>query len=101
MTFDSRPAAAAQPSSLRLVAIWSIIRLVWRASADRQRGGGVASVPASVAMPISRLATAFLNWRERRAELRSLQGLNDHMLKDIGVSRCDVERQIRTRWFGD
>lgn len=97
MTFDARRAAAAQPSSLRLAAIWSVIRLVWRASAYRQRGGGVAAV----GVPISRLATAFLNWRKRSAELRSLQGLDDHILRDIGVSRCDVERQIRTGWFGE
>jgi uncharacterized protein YjiS (DUF1127 family) len=50
---------------------------------------------------VSRLATAFLNWRQRRSELRSLQSLDDHMLKDIGVSRCDVEHQARAGWFGE
>jgi uncharacterized protein YjiS (DUF1127 family) len=99
MTSGSERAAAANPGGLRLAAIWSIIRLVWRASADS--GGGVASDRASVGVPILRLATACLNWRRRRAELRSLQRLDDHMLKDIGVSRCDVERQVRAGWFGE
>jgi uncharacterized protein YjiS (DUF1127 family) len=99
MTLDSRRAAATRASGLRLAAIWSIIRHVWRASADDHRGAGVAS--GLVWVPVSWLVTAFLNWRRRRAELRSLQGLDDHMLKDIGVTRCDVERQTRASWFGN
>jgi uncharacterized protein YjiS (DUF1127 family) len=99
MTFDSRCVAAARPSGLRLAAIWTVMRLVWRATADR--GVGVASNRGSTGVPVSRLATAFLNWRQRRSELRSLQSLDDHMLKDIGVSRCDVEHQARAGWFGE
>jgi uncharacterized protein YjiS (DUF1127 family) len=38
--------------------------------------------------------------RQRAAEHRSLQKLDDHMLKDIGISRCDVDREIRGRRFG-
>ena len=38
---------------------------------------------------------------ERAAEHRSLQGLDDNMLKDIGVSRCDVEREIRFGGHGE
>ena len=38
-------------------------------------------------------------WLERRAERRALLGLNDDILKDIGVSRCDVEREVRRRWL--
>ena len=49
--------------------------------------------------PLQRFAILISRWQERRAELRSLQRLDDHMLKDIGVSRCDVDREVRTRWF--
>jgi uncharacterized protein YjiS (DUF1127 family) len=72
--------------AFRPAAIWSIVRLMWG------RPGG---------LPIVRLATFMGNWRRRRAELRSLQRLDDHMLKDIGISRCDVERELRSRWFGE
>jgi uncharacterized protein YjiS (DUF1127 family) len=32
-------------------------------------------------------------WRERGRQRRALENLNDDMLKDIGVSRCDVYRE--------
>jgi uncharacterized protein YjiS (DUF1127 family) len=38
-----------------------------------------------------------LNWLERRRQRRVLLGLEDRMLKDIGVSRCDLERGTRDR----
>ena len=97
MTHDSRPAAAAPSGGVRLVAIWSIMRLVWRVSAGLDRGVGADRATPG---PIARLATVILDWRKLREERRSLEGLNDHMLKDIGLSRCDVEREIRTRRFG-
>jgi len=40
-----------------------------------------------------------LKWMRLRADLHYLQGLDDHMLKDIGVSRCDVEREVKAGWF--
>jgi uncharacterized protein YjiS (DUF1127 family) len=50
--------------------------------------------------PLQRFATFLSKRRQRAAEHRSLQKLGDHMLKDIGISRCDVEREIRGRRFG-
>ena len=32
-------------------------------------------------------------WQSRYAERRQLRQLSDHMLKDIGLSRADVERE--------
>ena len=47
----------------------------------------------------------FLGFVWKRLELaaqhRSLQSLDDNMLKDIGVSRCDVEREIRFGGHGE
>jgi uncharacterized protein YjiS (DUF1127 family) len=38
-------------------------------------------------------------WRDRYRERRMLSALSDHMLKDIGVSRADVEREAgKTFW---
>lgn len=33
-------------------------------------------------------------WRRRRIDRRRLQQMDDHMLKDIGLSRADVEAEI-------
>src|SRR5262245_22451577 len=43
--------------------------------------------------------TFILKWQRRQADLHYLQSLDDHMLKDIGVSRCDVEREVKAGWF--
>lgn len=36
------------------------------------------------------LLEAFGQGRERRALIRQLSGLNDHMLRDIGIERSDI-----------
>lgn len=44
---------------------------------------------------IDRVLTAMEIYRQRRA----LANLDDRLLKDIGISRCDVEREItRSIW---
>jgi uncharacterized protein YjiS (DUF1127 family) len=35
-----------------------------------------------------------LDWFERARERRHLSELSDHMLKDIGLSRADVEAEV-------
>jgi uncharacterized protein YjiS (DUF1127 family) len=50
--------------------------------------------------PLRRFTVFMAKRRQRAAEHRSLQKLDDHMLKDIGISRCDVEREIRGGRFG-
>jgi uncharacterized protein YjiS (DUF1127 family) len=50
------------------------------------RGGRVA--PGATAG--GGLMAQFQLWLERRRERRTLLGLNDHLLKDIGVSRADA-----------
>jgi uncharacterized protein YjiS (DUF1127 family) len=35
-----------------------------------------------------------LAWLERARQRRQLQTLNDHMLKDLGLSRADVEGEV-------
>jgi uncharacterized protein YjiS (DUF1127 family) len=50
--------------------------------------------------PLRRFAMFLSKRRQRIAEHRSLLKLDDHMLKDIGISRCDVEREIRGGRFG-
>jgi uncharacterized protein YjiS (DUF1127 family) len=45
-----------------------------------------------------RLSDIAQQWRERARQRRALQNLNDELLKDIGLSRCDVEGES-SKWF--
>jgi uncharacterized protein YjiS (DUF1127 family) len=44
---------------------------------------------ALVYWPVDR-AEAFLRWRERNRQRRVFDLMDDHMLKDIGLTRCDL-----------
>ncbi len=37
----------------------------------------------------------FACWRERETQRRQLRMLNDRMLRDIGLTRSDVDHEIR------
>ncbi|MEJ2125713.1 MAG: DUF1127 domain-containing protein [Alphaproteobacteria bacterium] len=41
-----------------------------------------------------RLENALERWQQRRF----LRTLNERTLKDLGLSRCDVEREANKRW---
>ena len=49
--------------------------------------------PASRALSTD-IAELVLTWFERARERRRLAQLSDHMLKDIGLSRADLENEI-------
>ena len=66
-----------------------------------QRSPGVAE---RLFRPLGRAGTALADgcarinnrmqtWLDRARQRRALQELNDHVLKDIGISRCDVFRE--------
>jgi uncharacterized protein YjiS (DUF1127 family) len=40
---------------------------------------------------VARAADLLLAWHERARQRRCLRSLDDHMLRDIGLSRADVE----------
>src|SRR5262249_31857639 len=61
--------------------------------------GPLGRAMAGAARGLGIVADFVATWLKRRAERRALLGLNDDMLKDIGVSRCDVERELRTPSF--
>jgi len=73
--------------------------LFWKSALflDRHRAIDIDGLAVG---PLQRFATFLSQRRQRAAEHRSLQSLDDHMLKDIGLSRCDVEREIRGGRFG-
>jgi uncharacterized protein YjiS (DUF1127 family) len=55
--------------------------------------------PAAAWAPLARVVDLFLTWRRRSAERGQLHSLSDHMLKDMGVSRADVERETSKRYW--
>jgi len=73
--------------------------LFWKSAFSRERPRAAIDMDGLVGGPIRRLAIFISKWLEQGAERRRLQSLDDHILKDIGVSRSDVEREVRTGWF--
>jgi len=56
---------------------------------------GLAQIIAGDVVPVlDRLIETPIAWLERMRERRQLAGLSDSMLKDIGVSRADVEHVV-------
>ncbi len=61
-------------------------------------GTGTVAVGAAKALGAAlltlpeRIADALYEWQRRASERHHLRQLSDHMLKDIGLSRFDVER---------
>ncbi|MBK8159712.1 MAG: DUF1127 domain-containing protein [Rhodospirillaceae bacterium] len=43
------------------------------------------------------LLDRILLWLERNRQRRHLRSLSNHMLKDLGLSRADVEQELRKR----
>jgi uncharacterized protein YjiS (DUF1127 family) len=55
-------------------------------------------IAAALAAGAAYANETLLLWRERGRQRRALQNLNDDQLKDIGLSRCDVEGES-VKWF--
>ena len=49
------------------------------------------SVPAALVLAV---VDVVLKWLERRRQRRALDRLDDLMLRDIGLSRADVEQEV-------
>ena len=48
-----------------------------------------------LARALNRTIATLAAWRDVARQRRSLRDLNDHLLKDIGLSRADVLREMR------
>jgi uncharacterized protein YjiS (DUF1127 family) len=99
MTLDRFPEYAAYRSSARQDAD---VRPTFH---EPGVAGAFAAMPAAGERPLLvdgvwRLARGMLSWLEQRAERRRLPSLNDHMLRDVGLSRRNVERELPVRWIG-
>ena len=60
------------------------------ASLDVRPGGGF--VQRLIGLPFAALET-LLVWQERVSERQRLRQMDDHLLKDMGLSRADAERE--------
>jgi uncharacterized protein YjiS (DUF1127 family) len=40
------------------------------------------------------MVDALITWQQRRSDRLRLQSMDDHMLRDIGLSRADVEAEV-------
>ena len=54
-----------------------------------------AAFGASLVEALARLFEPVLIWQERAKQRRALAQLDARMLKDLGLSRADVEREVR------
>ncbi len=75
------------------------------ATATPAIAGGRGALPSIVTIVLKsvhtvmvRVADGVMAWQERRRQRRALMSFSEHMLKDIGVSRADAEREA-TRPF--
>jgi uncharacterized protein YjiS (DUF1127 family) len=54
---------------------------------------------------VQRLAASglarLLHWHELARQRRALRALSDHMLKDIGISRAEAEREASRPFWSD
>jgi uncharacterized protein YjiS (DUF1127 family) len=66
----------------------------------RERPVGIASeAPVRPVRPLGRALDLLLTWIERYRQRRLLQAMSDHMLHDIGLSRADIDREIRKQFW--
>jgi uncharacterized protein YjiS (DUF1127 family) len=81
-------AQAARAQALRDLAS-SVVHLL------RAALGSGAAVAKAVIAKASKWLRAYALWRERKAAARELHALDDRTLKDMGVSRSEIEWVVR------
>ena len=66
-------------------------RLPWRRSEDL---GATVSLSVIMKGMLIRFADCVISWQQRASERHHLKGLDDRLLKDIGITRADVDREV-------
>jgi uncharacterized protein YjiS (DUF1127 family) len=57
-------------------------------------GSLIASAAAPRGSPLVRAADTFLAWLERARVRRALATMSDFQLKDVGLSRADIQGEV-------
>lgn len=78
---------------------WDLIKqeVLIRARAERAKVllGAVGALAAGVRGGLRRAIRAFARWRERQRAIRHLHALDHRSLRDIGISRSEIESAVR------
>jgi uncharacterized protein YjiS (DUF1127 family) len=64
----------------------------------RSSAGRIGTVPLD-ARRVVRLLDMVFRWHERARQRRELDALDERMLKDIGLTRVDVEREASKHFW--
>ncbi len=63
------------------------------------RSGGIVPARRRVPSNLCQAIDVLLLWLQRQRERRQLGALSDHMLKDIGVTRADIDVETRKMFW--
>ncbi|MFQ5994081.1 MAG: DUF1127 domain-containing protein [Acidiferrobacterales bacterium] len=67
----------------------------WLSFTSRATGPAVRSFWNAPRLALSRTAKTFFCWQERARQRHALSELDDRLLKDVGISRAEAEREGR------
>jgi len=99
LRFEHRPLTPDQWQRLERYALWRA--QVERGKTLRRAFAGIAAAGRAVGRAARRLVggslSAYVNWRVRRAAVSEISGLDDRVLKDIGVHRSEIESLVYDR----
>jgi uncharacterized protein YjiS (DUF1127 family) len=74
-----------------------MVTIDFEVAASRPFGAPVARPPLAgvVTWTVGRIAAAIANELRIRRDMRQLMAMDDHMLKDIGLTRADIGAAVR------
>ncbi len=70
-------------------------RARWELPSVKDIAPFAALAPGGLRRQLVRFFDLLLTWQERAAQRQALRQFDDRMMRDIGVSRADVERECR------
>lgn len=69
----------------------------WKTNGNRRapivHGGPNLSIDGRISAVLLRVVNQLLIWQDRARERAHLRDLSDHMMKDLGLSRADIDRE--------
>lgn len=69
-----------------------------RRAAPPAIGARIATLPVRLLL---RVSNAVLGWQSRARDRYHLAALDDHMLRDMGLTRLDADREFRKPFWRD
>jgi uncharacterized protein YjiS (DUF1127 family) len=68
---------------------------------DRRAVGIAARGTGQLRAGLARVVARLLDWHDLARQRQALAALDDHMLKDIGLSRADARQEADRRFWDD